>query len=188
MTSPRGIIPPEPGDFEVVPIGGTGGRLIHFAQWLNGDGFADYEHARLYLGDGKVVEAEPGGARIVPITPSDGGLWSTGLIVPTAAVRKKIVWTGYGCDGIGYSSMDYFALAAKRLHLDLITPGLRAYVKSSGHMICSQLVAYCYAAAGMPLFGDEFTGDVTPADLANLLLSKQPGKKPGGSSRGKHAL
>lgn len=188
MTSPRGIIPPEPGDFEVVPIGGTGGRLIHFAQWLNGDGFADYEHARLYLGDGKVVEAEPGGARIVPITPSDGGLWSTGLIVPTAAVRKKIVWTGYGCDGIGYSSMDYFALAAKRLHLDLITPGLRAYVKSSGHMICSQLVAYCYAAAGMPLFGDEFTGDVTPADLANLLASKQPGKMPGGSSRGKHAL
>jgi hypothetical protein len=172
---------PHPGDFEVVPIGGAGGRLIHIAQYLNGDGFADYEHARLYLGNGKVVEAEPGGARIVPITPSDGGMWSTGLITPDAHTRELIVQYGYRCDGIGYSSLDYFALAAERLHMGVVVPGLKAYVRNSGHMICSQLVDWCYMMAGFQLFDDKRDpGDVTPADLANLLIGR--------SSRGKHAL
>lgn len=176
---------PHVGDFEVVHIEGMGGKLIHFGEILNGSGFADFEHARLYLGEGKCVEAEPGGARIVSYDPHDGGLWSTGIITPDAQTRFRIAQFGYACEGVGYSAADYFALAARRLKLGLLVPGLRTYVASSKHMICSQLVDWCYMMAGYQLFDDKrWPGYVTPTDLANLIT----GHKKDGGSRGKHAL
>jgi hypothetical protein len=161
---------PLPGDFELTHINGDVGTLIRFGQWLNGDGFADYEHARLYLGGGLCVEAEPGGARLSAVSANDNvpHVWSTGYILRTDSQRAGIVAAGHKYVGVPYSFADYEALAAKRLHLWV--PGLNAYVRSSGHMICSQLVAKCEADAGCPLFG-EFTGDVTPGDLLQLLAS-----------------
>jgi hypothetical protein len=167
---------PEMGDFEVVPTGGEGGRLIRLGQYLNGSGFANYEHARLYLGDGMIVEAEPGGARIVPLYASDGGLWSTGIISLTTDERQNIAKFGRLCDGVGYSGLDYFALAAHRFRLHPLDNTLKGRVESSHHLICSQLVDYCYMMAGVHLFTDgRWPGYVTPADLAELLLHhKQP--------------
>lgn len=167
------MIEPLPGDFEVVPMGGEGGKLIHFAQWLNGDGFANYEHARLYLGDGKIVEAQPGGARIAPLSENDGGLWSTGIISLTDIQRQIIVGAGRKYVGVPYSAADYFAIAAVRLKIGLAVPYLRNYVATSKHMICSQLVDKCYQNARVQLFKDgRWNGYVTPADLADLLLAK----------------
>lgn len=169
---------PQPGDFEVVPIGGPGGRLIHLGEVLNGSGFGDYEHARLYLGDRTCVQAEPGGATIVPIDFNDHGLWSTAHFsgVLTEFQRASIVQAGRLCGphngqpGVGYSSTDYLALGAQRLHLGLVVPFLDRYVASSGHMICSQLVDWCYLQAGVHLFDDKRKpGHVTPEDLAVLI-------------------
>src|SRR5215471_14335604 len=89
MTKNLGYSLPDPGDFEVVHIAGLGGSLIHLGEMLNGSGFADYEHARLYLGDGRCVQAEPGGATIVPFDPNDHGRWSTGLFSIPPETRKK---------------------------------------------------------------------------------------------------
>jgi cell wall-associated NlpC family hydrolase len=162
---------PEPGDFELTKIAGEGGELIRIGQLLNGDGFEDYEHARLYLGGGQVLEAEPGGARIAPVGEVAGGLWSTGKIPLTGAQRTAIVAAARGYVGTPYSAADYFALAAHRLHLPL--PGLKAYVASSGRMICSQLVDRCYQDAGVHLFNDNrWPGYVTPGSLAGLLLAR----------------
>lgn len=165
---------PKPGDFEVVPVSGQGGKLIHIAQILSNTGRLNYEHARLYLGDGKAVEAQPGGARIVTISDDDGGLWSTDLIpLMTDEERSNIVALGWACVGTPYSIMDYFALAAYRFKIGPLIPGLRAYVKTSKHMICSQLVDRCYNAAGIQLFTDNrWDGYVTPGDLADLLIPK----------------
>jgi hypothetical protein len=166
---------PKPGDFEVVRMGGAGGFWIKVGQILNGDDETEYQHARLYLGNKKVVEAEPGGARIVDWNPNDNGFWSTGLIDLTPLARRMIVAAGYkyGNDAVGYSAADYFALVALRLKMGALSSRLRAFVRSSGHMICSQLVDQCYKDAGIQLFEDgRFAGDVTPADLANLLLRK----------------
>jgi cell wall-associated NlpC family hydrolase len=174
MTKNLGYSLPDPGDFEVVHIEGLGGKLIHLGEMLNGSGFADYEHARLYLGDGKCVQAEPGGATIVPFDPNDHGQWSTGLFSIPKETRKKIVEYGYKCEGVGYSAVDYFALAARRLKLGLLVPGLRTYVASSGHMICSQLVDWCYQQAGVQLFDDKrWNGYVTPTDLYELMWSRR---------------
>lgn len=165
---------PQPGDFEVVPMGGQGGKLIEIAQILSNTGRQNYEHARLYLGDGKIVEAQPGGARVAPMSVNDGGLWSTGLIPLTDDDRKNIVAAGWASVGTPYSVMDYFAEAAYKFKIGLIIPGLRQYVKTSRHMICSQLVDHCYQVAGVQLFNDNrWEGYVTPGDLADLLTHKE---------------
>ncbi|MFJ1757678.1 hypothetical protein [Kitasatospora sp. NPDC088134] len=162
---------PLPGDFAVVRMGGRTGRLIRIGQFLNGDGFADYEHAFVHVGDGQLVEAQPGGAELRPLTVYDGYpvRWSTGRIPLTEAQRTAIVTAAHHYLGTPYSFADYLALAAARLHLPAGSL-LRGYVASSKHMICSQLVDQCYQDAGVHLFTDHrWPGYVTPADLADLL-------------------
>jgi len=171
------VFQPEPGDFEVVPMGGQGGKLIQIAQIISNTGRSNYEHARLYLGDGLIVEAQPGGARIVPMSINDGGLWSTGIIALSDEERSKIIAAGYeiGQAHTGYSAADYFALAAYKYKVGLLVPGLKWYVGWSGRLICSQLVDKCYQAAGVQLFNDKrWNGYVTPGDLADLLISPNP--------------
>ncbi|MEV4558345.1 hypothetical protein AB0K51_15330 [Kitasatospora sp. NPDC049285] len=172
--------PPGPGDFAVVRMAGRTGRLIRIAQWLNGDGFADYEHAFVHVGDGQLVEAQPGGAELRPLSVYDGypTLWSTGRIALTDEQRTAIVAAARHYIGTPYSAADYFALAAARLGRP-IAPLLRRYVADSRHMICSQLVDQCYQDAGVHLFTDHrWPGYVTPADLANLLKGQGAGPRP----------
>ncbi|MFJ8040523.1 hypothetical protein ACIRBX_08475 [Kitasatospora sp. NPDC096147] len=163
---------PLPGDFAVVRMGGRGGRAIRIGQWLNGDGFDDFEHAFVHVGNEELVEAQPGGAELRPLSVYTDGRpirWSTGRIPLTDDQRRAIVAAARGYVGTPYSVADYLALAAHRFRLPV---GLliRAYVANSGHMICSQLVDQCYQDAGVHLFTDgRWSGYVTPADLANLL-------------------
>ncbi|WP_280696562.1 hypothetical protein [Kitasatospora sp. GP82] len=152
-------------------MSGQVGRLIRIGQWLNGGGFADFEHAFIYVGDGELVEAEPGGARLGPLAAYDGRpiRWSTSRFPLSDEQRRAVVAAARGYIGVRYSAADYFALAAHHLHLPV---GLliKAYVASSRHMICSQLVDQCYRDAGIQLFTDSrWPGYVTPADLAKLL-------------------
>jgi uncharacterized protein YycO len=163
---------PEPGDFGLVAIDGTAGLLIRIGQWLNGDGFANYEHAFIYIGDNQIVEAEPGGARVADLSEYAGRsiLWSTGMIwVPplTTEQRSSVVGAAEGFVGVPYSFLDYLLLALKRLHISV--PILNKRVIGSKHLICSQLVAESYAAAGIVLNTRKPAYAVTPADLANLL-------------------
>ena len=171
----NGQAAPDPGDFQLVKMGGTSGKLIHLGEIANGDGFVDYEHARIYVGDGKFVEAQPGGAVLAAHNINEG-LWSTGLFGVTPSERRVLVSSArhYADIKVGYSAADYFAIAALRLHLGLVTPGLNWYVENSKHMICSQLVDQCYKDAGIQLFNDKRKpGDVTPAALADLVIAKR---------------
>lgn len=170
MTS--GIDPHQPGDTVLVQIEGAVGRAIEFGQWLNGDGFTVFEHAAMYLGGGMVVEAEPGGAREVPLSEYDGRaqFWSTGHMALTGQQRGAVVAAAlkYAAARVPYSFLDYDALAVHRLRIPV--PGLRRYIADTGHMICSQLVDQCYADAGVHLFKDgRWPGYVTPGDLLNLF-------------------
>jgi hypothetical protein len=116
--------------------------------------------------------AYPGGARLTELEcPPEklyGSLWSSGVIPLTGEQRNGIVGAAMSCAGIGYSALDYFALAAHRLGMK--DPALRRYIASTGHMQCAQLVDYCYDKAGVHLFDDgRWYGYVTPADLAGLI-------------------
>ncbi|MGY5125009.1 hypothetical protein [Streptomyces nigrescens] len=160
---------PLPGDIGLTQISGITGRLIRLGQWINGDGFADYQHAFLVLPDDRLLEAQPGGARIKPLSVYDGSsvlyLCPEGL---TEQQRTALCTAATAYVGVPYSFLDYLAIAAHRFHLPL--PGLRRYVASTRHMICSQLVDQVYQDAGIHLFADgRWPGYVTPMALYNQL-------------------
>lgn len=141
----------QPGDFGLVSIKGGVGFLIRVGQFLNGDGFRDYEHAFIYVGDGKIVEAEPGGALISDLSEYDGRpiMWSTGLISVPDWQRTDLAEDAKKFEGVPYSFLDYLAIALYRLGIK--HPGVAKRVKDSKHYICSQLVAQIYADNGIPL-------------------------------------
>lgn len=159
---------PRPGDFGLVGVNGTAGRLIRVGQWLNGDGFRDYEHAFLVLDDNELVEAEPGGARLRSLDDyaAAGVVYSSWPLDDPQ--RAAIVAAGRDMLGTPYSALDYLAIALHRFHIP--APGLRSYIATSHHTICSQLVDACYMFAGVQLFADgRWPGWVTPASLLQAL-------------------
>lgn len=165
---------PQPGDFGIVAISGRIGRLIRIGQWLNGDGYKDFEHAFIVLDDDTLIEAEPGGARIRPLTQYDGTnvLYSDWDL--TDHQRHDIVACARALKDTPYSVLDYLSLVLVRLHVR--PKWLLAYVESTKHLICSQLVDVCYEEAGIQLFDDDRpAGDVTPGDLCTVLHSQRKG-------------
>jgi len=152
----------QPGDFGLTSIPGGVGFLIRLGQWLNGDGFKNYEHAFIYMYNGKILEAMPGGAIV-----SDASKYASVRVstVPLAIEqRKDIIDYAAALKGVPYSFLDYFAIAAKRFHLPV--PFLTARVVKSKHMICSQIVDYVYSMAGVHLFTDDrLPSLVTPGQL-----------------------
>lgn len=171
------------GEFAVIPVHGVSGELIRVGQWLCGSGFKNYEHAEVYVGnppgekplpDGYTLGAYPGGAALLNVPTAgyqQGWLWSGAAIPLTAAQQAKIVETALSLEHTPYSALDYFAIAAHRLHVPDVGNELQDFIASSGHMICSQLVDYCYLQAGVHLFNDgRWPGYVTPEDLANVIL------------------
>jgi cell wall-associated NlpC family hydrolase len=176
----------KPGDFYLVSFDGknpnikeTGkwlkhGGAIRLAQFVAGEGFSQYEHAGIYVGNGKVIEASNGGTVVTDWHYDDQDVeWSSGIIEPTVEQRLKIVNAAYGYVGTPYSWPDYAAIAAKKLHLLPATKNLKDYVATSKHMICSQLVDQVYQDAGYHLFDDgRWPGYVMPGSLHNLLAEK----------------
>lgn len=161
---------PQPGDFFLTIIGGWKGRAVQIGQWLNGDGWSDWQHAGLYLGNGEIIEAEPGrdGARIVPLSNYDDApiAWSSWPL--TAAQRARVCAEGRALEHTRYAWLGYVAIALHRLHIP--APRLRKYIADSRMLICSQLVDEAYHRAGIELFRDgRWPGDVTPADLGHVL-------------------
>lgn len=165
----------QPGDFAVIPVSGAVGKLISIGEWLNGDGFTDYDHAEIYVGNNQTIGAYPGGAHLVQLPQEwPGWLWSSGHITLTDGERAGIVSQAMALQGVPYSELDYFALFAHRMHIP--APLLKEYVASSKHLICSQLVDYCYMQSGVHLFNDNrWPGYVTPADLAHSIESNGKG-------------
>lgn len=157
---------PALGSIGLVTMPGTVGRLIRLGQWLNGDGFANYQHAFVYVGNGEIIEAMPGGALLSRLDKYDPGTVAW-LQCPTefgAAVAEA----ARGLEDVPYSFLDYFAIAAHRFHLPI--PLLKRYISSTGHMICSQLADYAALDGGWHLFADErWEGFVTPLDIYGLI-------------------
>lgn len=153
------------GDIGLTQISGDVGFLIRVGQWLNGDGFANYEHAFVDCGDGTIIQAMPGGAQHVinPYRNSD----VTYLRAPIA-LGAKVAAAARKYKGVPYSFLDYLSIAAHRVRLPV--PFLKRYIRNSGHMICSQLADQAAADAGWVLFDDgRWPGYVAPGDLYKLV-------------------
>lgn len=157
-----------PGMIGLTTISGNVGTAIEIGQWLNGEGFARWEHAFVVLHDGLILEAEPGGAVIVPMHYRDENVyWCDGiykLLTPKMKSPLVLQPVAESLKGVKYSFLDYAALSAHRLHIP--APGLKDFIEDSGHEICSQLADEFYLRLGAHIFTDErWAGDVTPAGL-----------------------
>lgn len=159
---------PRPGWIGLTQIEGEVGRAIRFGQWLNGDGFEDFEHVVVATdapaGESGlwIVEAEPGGARHVPLHYDLAKMFW--LRPPSPEVGERVAAAAIGLKGVPYSFLDYDALAMHRLHIPV--PGLRTYIGDTGHMICSQLADEAARRGGWQLFADgRWPGYVTPGAI-----------------------
>jgi hypothetical protein len=166
------------GDFGLVAMGGNVGKGVRAGERLLRlledrkvpEGATRYGHAFIYVGDGMIVEARPGGARKTPnpYLHRPELLWSSGWFPDlTDTMRSKIVLHANMLAELRtpYSDLDYLAITAHALHIP--APGLRSYIETSKHMICSQAVDWCYEP--YRLFKDDrWDGFVTPMDLAGL--------------------
>lgn len=171
---------PKPGDIGLTQISGWGGKAIRLAQWLNGEGFADYQHAFMVTDPPRpddrltwIVEAMPGGAQYVHNWHDSA---RTRWLICPDEYRTAVSRAARGFKGVPYSAADYVALAAHRFHIP--APHLERYIKDSGHMICSQLVDAAAAEGGWHLFDDNrWPGYVTPLSLNRLWESLPRGAR-----------
>jgi hypothetical protein len=161
---------PRAGDFAVVDTGTRVSPLIRLWMWLSRGGFIMFDHAvicsRVSRGTIYIVEATPDGAKENVWHYGDHDhLWSTGLVkTSTKAGKAALAYVGKP-----YSWRDYMAIALHAWHLWL--PGLRIYLRSTRHLMASQLVDRAERDAGVPLFADRrCRGYVRPSDLADLIL------------------
>lgn len=161
---------PKLGDFGVVRTGGALARVIRVGtdSWMN--------HAFVYVGNGQVIEAQPGGARLNSAEFYDHArfhiAWSTDLIPLTDMQRSNIAAWALKQKGVGYNWSD---IAALSLHcIGLGTPKwAEKRIEDDNRLICSQLVDKAYRLSGVKLFDDgRLSGAVTPGDLWNLLLAR----------------
>lgn len=162
------MIYPLPGDFALTKITGFTGRAIAAGQALIGDA-SPVQHALIYVGNGMIIQAMPGGAELIPLEDaSDPVLWSSHLFPLTDAQRDAMVVEAVALVGTPYSYMDYASLGLA--HFSVRPAWVTKFIADSGHLICSQLVDEVYARAGIQLFDDgRLPGDVTPGDLYKLL-------------------
>lgn len=166
-------------------ITGEVGLAIRIGQFLNGDGFEDYEHAFVALGDNLILQAEPGGAQIVTNNYKNV-LWCTSIYdlvleqnpanYPTLLGKARVQQHAAAYKGIPYSPEDYAALFAHRLHIPV--PGLKGYIADTGHMICSQLDDDFYdKQLNTHIFTDgRWEGYVTPGMLWKREMELRSGK------------
>jgi hypothetical protein len=162
---------PRPGDFAVVDTRTRASLLTWLGKKLSRGGFRMFDHAvicsRVRRGTVYVVEAMPNGAQENVWQYDDHDhLWSTGIVrTSTKAGKAALAYVGKRC-----SWRDHAAIAAHAWHL--WAPGLRLYMRSTGHLIGSQLVDRAELDAGVHLFADRrWRGYVRPSDLADLILA-----------------
>ena len=186
------------GSFILTEIGGWTGRWVSAAQAFVRGG-SQWTHAAIVVGGGEMVEAQPGGAVLSPVSRFLDGrpfmvsddpvrLHLDQLVLPAvlhsresaeARLRRDVATAARSLIGTPYSFADYLALAAVEAGLDRVSERLRRYVESSGHLICSALVDRAYQRAGVKLFDDgRLSGDVTPGDLDRWVQVARMG--PGG--------
>lgn len=158
---------PKLGDFGLVRGNHFVSPFVRLGQYLNGDASL-YSHALVVVDPikGHAVEAWSSGARLCSLDTYSGLIVYSHYDL-TDEQRLKISGTALSLIGTPYSFIDYLAIALHRFGFDW----LDSRVEDNSKMICSQLVDYCYRQAGIQLFEDgRMCSDVTPGDLANLLL------------------
>jgi hypothetical protein len=155
-------VTPRVGDWAVVHTSGKYARPI---QAFTG---SEWNHAIVYVGNGLIIEAAPGGVRLAKLSKYDGCpiLWSS--VDLTDEQRDTIRREAMMLRGIPYSYLDIAALGLSCAGIIPLVVFDR--LDRPDRLICSQLVVVVYRKAGIILFTDKADCRVTPGDLADLTM------------------
>lgn len=130
-----------------------------------------YCHAFIYIGGGKIVEAQPRGARIGELSEYAGmpAVWSQDAL--SAGEAARVVGYALSMVGTPYGFLDLVAIGLARLGLPYGWVLRRALDTRTA--ICSQLVAMAgnQARYGLWMCGQKYAQLVTPGLLAKRLLA-----------------
>ena len=153
---------PLPGDIGVVASRSWVGRAI---MWITR---APVSHAFVCIGGGGLIEGDPHGARIRPVTAYADAQWLTALSTHlTDAQRKTIVDWCMKHVGTPYSWIDDAEIGFTDL-FGWAPKWMRRRLRSDSTLMCSQLCDAAYKAAGVDLFPGKPDGAISPGDLWRL--------------------
>jgi hypothetical protein len=149
-----------PGDYAVVRTSGLVGwaiRVFTRSKW---------NHAFLYLGNGRIIESRAAGATIRELKeygPQNLTAINWGDRIDEDT-RHRIILFGEKLQGVPYGFLDIAVLAFACFGIR--NRWIDARINRQDRLICSQLVDKAYAAAGFQLFNDgRMPSEVTPGDL-----------------------
>lgn len=154
---------PRPGDYGVVKTNGFFGKLIRLGT------MSRWNHCFIYIGDNKLVEANPRGVAISSLSKYPLIAWNQheGL---TSEQREKISSYARSLVGKGYSFITIALLVFRILGLKMLS-NMNFFInlgKKDG-FICSELVAESYSKSGVPLLNKD-NSLIVPGDLAERLI------------------
>jgi len=154
---------PRPGDYGVIKTKGFFGKLIRLGT------MSRWNHAVVCVDEHSLVEANPTGVELSPITKYPLIAWNQHEEL-TAAQRTAIVNAAVDLVGRPYGFFDIFVLALRILGLKVLSnTKLMEYAAKQYGVICSELVAIAYDKAGIELVNKP-DNLVTPGDLAERLI------------------
>lgn len=162
-------------DLSNVPLPAQAGTfgICHGAGWASGvirhatESWAG--HAVMYVGGGKVVQAEYPKVQLAD-APRSNVIWANGqLLAPSA--RTAIVAKAHSLVGDGYDIWAYPVLAASVFYA-AVTKDAAPLFLSDKFLDCSAVVTACDAAAGIDLFPGTSVHFVTPAMLFDLAAQR----------------
>jgi len=152
---------PRIGDYGVVRTGGFFGKLIRLGT------ISRWNHAFIYVGNGKIVEANPTGVALSNLSDYPLVAWNQHEEL-SAEQRNAIVYHANLAIGRPYNFGIIFMLAFRALGVKIFPKKFLHYLANHAGYICSELVAECYQKAGFPVCANP---DVcNPGDLAERLI------------------
>lgn len=153
---------PQLGDFFVVRTNGLAAWGIRLVTG------STVNHAGIYVGDDRIVEANPGGADLSPVSYYPEAIWASYPL--TDRQREDIALGARAVIGTPYSWTDCAAIGLAKLFGRALPAFVRRRLSRPDRLMCSQLVDEVYLEAGVHLFDDgRLPGDVSPGDLYDLL-------------------
>jgi len=152
---------PRIGDYGVVRSSGFFAKLIRIGTTSR------WNHAFIYAGEGKIIEANPGGVTVSPVDKHTKIAWNRHERL-TNAERMQILAHAEKAIGKPYNFYIIFILTLRALGVKILPKSvIRWFAKNEGY-ICSELVAECYEKAGVSI-GIE-PDLCNPGDLAERLI------------------
>jgi uncharacterized protein YycO len=152
---------PRIGDYGVVHTGGFFGKLIRLGT------VSRWNHAFIYVGNGKIVEANPTGVALSSLNNYPLVAWNQHEKL-SEEERNAIVQHANMAVGRPYNFSIIIMLVLRALGVKIFPKKFTHYLANHNGYICSELVAECYDKAGFPVCANP---DVcNPGDLAERLI------------------